>query len=84
MFVYGQTAEPTSKNGMSLQSEMERTISGNETDSQVDFIATSGGYKIKLHNYDLYLSADSSSNGANVYWSASSSSLYQVWSLTPV
>ena len=60
------------------------TISGNETDSQVDFIATSGGYKIKLHNYDLYLSADSSSNGANVYWSASSSSLYQVWSLTPV
>lgn len=59
------------------------TISGNETDSQVDFISTSGGYKIKLHNYDLYLSADSSWDGANVYWSASSSSLYQVWSLTP-
>ena len=59
-------------------------ISGNETDSQVDFIPTNGGYKIKLHNYDLYLSASSSSNGANVYWSAESSSLYQVWSLTPV
>ena len=57
-------------------------ISGNETDALVDFILTSNGYKIKLHNYDLYLTAGASSDGSNVYWASSSSSLYQVWSLT--
>ena len=56
-------------------------ISGNETDAQVDFIVTGSGYKIKLHNYNLYLTADYSSNGANVYWGSSSSSSYQIWRL---
>ncbi|MBQ9544131.1 MAG: RICIN domain-containing protein [Clostridia bacterium] len=59
-------------------------ISGNETDAQVAFIAVTGGYKIKLYNYDLYLTVSASSNGSNVYWSASSSSTYQVWSLAAV
>ena len=56
-------------------------ISGNETDAQVDFIVAGSGYKIKLHNYNLYLTADASSNGSNVYWGASSSSSYQIWRL---
>ena len=54
---------------------------GNETDSLIDFIETDGGFKIKLHNYDLYLTAASSANGANVYWGAASTSTYQLWSL---
>lgn len=29
--------------------------SGNETDAKVNFVATSGGYRIKLANYDMYL-----------------------------
>ena len=58
-------------------------VSGNETDAAVDFISTSGGYRIKLHNYNLYLTASSTANGANVYWDSYSSSSYQVWSLTP-
>ena len=59
-------------------------VSGNETDAMVDFISVNGGYRIKLHNYDLYLSSSSSSNGSNVYWNALSSGLYQIWSLTSV
>ena len=57
-------------------------INGNETDAMVDLIWTNNGYKIKLHNYNLYLTAGSSSNGSNVYWSSSSSSVYQVWEIT--
>lgn len=59
-------------------------ISGNETDALVDFIQTSSGFKIKLHNYDLYLTAASSSDGANVYWSSESTSAYQLWDLIPL
>lgn len=59
-------------------------IAGNETDSAVDFVQTTGGYKIKLHNYDLYLTAASSADGANVYWAASADSSYQVWRLDRV
>ena len=58
-------------------------ISGNETDAQVDLIFTIYGVKIKLHNYDLYLTAASSSNGANVYWSPNSNNNgYQLWGFT--
>ena len=59
-------------------------VIGNETDSQIDIIFTNGMYKIKLHNYDLYLTVGSSANGSNVYWSASSTSDYQLWMLTPL
>ncbi len=57
-------------------------IAGNETDALIDIIQTSQGFKIKLHNYDLYLTAASSTNGANVYWGAESTSSYQLWDLT--
>ena len=53
----------------------------NETDALVSFVAYSGYYRIKLYNYDLYLTVGSSSNGANVYWAASSSSNYQKWTI---
>lgn len=59
-------------------------ISGNETDALVDFIPTKNGFKIKLHNYDLYLTTASSANGSNIFWGAESSSAYQLWDLTPV
>ncbi len=57
-------------------------IAGNDTDSLIDFISTSTGYKIKLHNYDLYLTVSSSADGANVYWDEASTSSYQIWNLT--
>jgi uncharacterized repeat protein (TIGR02543 family) len=55
----------------------------NETDAVVSIIsAGSGAYKIKLYNYDLYLTAESNVNGANVYWGSSSNSSYQKWTIT--
>lgn len=57
-------------------------IAGNETDALVDIIASGSYYKVKLHNYNLYLTVGSSSNGANVYWAASSNSNYQKWAFT--
>lgn len=60
------------------------TIAGNETDTKVNFIASGNNYKIKLMNYDLYLTAGDSANDANVYWAADNSSGYQVWSCTAV
>ena len=58
------------------------TISGNETDALVDIISSGNNYKVKLHNYDLYLTVGGSSNGTNVYWAASSDSSYQKWTFT--
>ena len=56
---------------------------GNETDALVDFIIQGdGSMKIKLTNYDLYLTAASTSNGANVYWGAASDSDLQKWTVT--
>ena len=58
-------------------------VIGNEMDAQIDIIqAGTGTYKIKLHNYDLYLTVGSSANGANVYWSPNNGSSYQLWSFT--
>ena len=57
-------------------------IAGNETDALVDIIASGSYYKVKLHNYDLYLTVGASTNGSNVYWTASSNSNYQKWSFT--
>lgn len=56
-------------------------IIGNEQDAQIDMVYATNGYKIKLHNYDLYLTAGSSVDGANVYWAADNGSDYQRWSL---
>lgn len=62
-------------------------IAGNETDATIDFIwdeETNKGYKIKLSNYNLYLTVGSSSNGTNVYWATESSSNYQFWTIEPI
>lgn len=61
-------------------------IIGNEVDAQIDIIPTSvsGQYKLKLTNYDLYLTAASSADGSNVYWAAESTSNYQKWKFTVV
>ena len=59
-----------------------RVYAGNETDALVDIIPSGSYYKIKLHNYDLYLTVGGSADGTNVYWAAESSSNYQKWTLT--
>ncbi len=59
-----------------------RKIAGNEYDARVIFIKTGGGYKIKLKNYAMYLTAEINENGANVFWAEESESLYQVWNLS--
>lgn len=59
-------------------------IAGNETDALVDIIASGSYYKVKLHNYDLYLTVGASTNGTNVYWDEPSSSNYQKWTFTQV
>ena len=57
-------------------------IAGNETDALVDIIESGSYYKVKLHNYDLYLTVGASTNGTNVYWDDSTSSNFQKWSFT--
>ena len=60
-------------------------ISGNETDSAVRFLSQTGGYyKIKLANYDAYLTAVDTDDGSNVKWLSSQDSDLQVWSLVSV
>lgn len=57
-------------------------IAGNETDASVDIIQSGSYYKVKLHNYDLYLTVGGNTDGTNVYWAGSSTSNYQKWSFT--
>ena len=59
-------------------------VSGNETDAAVVFIEMENCYKVKLTNYDLYLTADGSENGANVYWGDLSDSDFQCWECSVV
>ena len=56
-------------------------VSGNETDSniEIDMDLRIAYGKIKLKNYDLYLTAASKANGANVYWASDSNSVLQMW-----
>ncbi len=56
----------------------------NEADSVISIIPDGGYYKIKLYNYDLYLTATSNADGANVYWAAASTSNYQKWKFTQI
>lgn len=58
------------------------TVEGNEKDSDVTISAVSGGYKIKLKNYNMYLTADGTANGSSVSWAPASTSNLQVWKLT--
>ena len=58
------------------------TVVGNETDAMIDLEYVSGSnYNIKLHNYDLYLTAAGSYDGSNVYWSSYTGSNYQLWTI---
>lgn len=60
-------------------------ISGNETDAKINFIASGSNYKIQLANYpSYYLTVGASGNGANVYWTASNGSSYQLWKCIPL
>lgn len=56
-----------------------RVFAGNETDALINVVASGSYYKVKLYNYDLYLTAGASTNGTNVYWAANSESNYQKW-----
>lgn len=58
--------------------------SGNEYDAKVNFEPVSGGYRIKLTNYNMYLTAGGLNNGAEVYWSAETGTTSQVWVCTDV
>lgn len=54
---------------------------GNETDAALTLEPSGSYYKIRLSNYsNRYLTAASSTNGANVYWAAANGSSYQLWS----
>lgn len=56
---------------------------GNETDAQIDIIEVSvGHYNIKLHNYNLYLTADGSLDGSNVYWVSYTGNNNQLWTFS--
>lgn len=57
---------------------------GNETDAKVNFVAVPGGYRIKLANYNMYLTAGSTANGAEVYWAGDTGTTSQVWVCTEV
>ena len=60
------------------------TISGNRNDASVIIPKMFGKTKIKHAHYDLYLTAVSTAEGANVYWAPSSSSDLQLWTFTEV
>ena len=60
------------------------TYDRNLEDSKIDFITINSDknlYRIKLLNYDLYLTATSNSNGADVRWSALTGGNNQLWKL---
>lgn len=59
--------------------------SGNEKDAAVCFISQNDGYyKIKLKNYDYYLTSQGTANNSNICWAASSENDLQVWKLVGV
>lgn len=60
------------------------TVIGNKIDAQLDLSAVDGGYKFQLVEYDLYLTAGSSTDSANVYWAPETIRDYQKWTLTEV
>lgn len=57
-------------------------VAGNETDSTVDFRTVNNDlsqYRIKLMNYDLYLTAKGGANGSDVRWEAYTGGDEQLW-----
>lgn len=60
-------------------------ISGNDADSNIQFeLQSDGYYKIKSVSTGKYLTPVGSSDGANIQWSASSTSDLQKWSFVEV
>lgn len=57
------------------------TIEGNETDAKIGIEHISGGYRIKMMNHNLYLTADGTTDGASVSWAPASTSNLQLWNL---
>ena len=79
---YGLNIYPPSSNNCDLY-----PVAGNEDDAKVVLLAVNASqntYRIKLANYNYYLTAASNSSGANVYWAASSSSAAQQWKFEEV
>lgn len=57
-------------------------ISGNETDSAINLVASGSYYKFQLTNYpSYYLTAAGKENGANVYWAKDTNGDDQLWSI---
>lgn len=79
---YGLNIYPPQSNNCDLY-----PVSGNANDATVVLQEVSGKanvYRIKLANYNLYLTAASNSSGANVYWAASNNATSQQWKFTEV
>lgn len=58
------------------------TIEGNEKDAEVSISPTIGGYRIKLNNYNMFLTADGTTNGSAVSWAPlDTDSKMQLWKL---
>lgn len=57
-------------------------VAGNETDSAVYFTNYGSYYRVGLHNYNRYLTAAGTGDGANVYWATYTESNLQKWVLT--
>lgn len=59
-------------------------VAGNEADAIVHYINYGSFYRIGLYNYNLYLTAAGTGDGANVYWATYAESDLQKWVLTEV
>lgn len=61
------------------------TVSDNQSDSLVTISTVSSGvYRIKLANYNLYLTAQGSADNSNVNWAAATSGTNQQWKAVTV
>lgn len=79
---YGLNIYPPNNNNCDLY-----PVAGNENDAKilpVPLNSSQNIYRLKLVNYDYYLTAASNSSGANVYWAASNGSTSQQWKFEEV
>lgn len=79
---YGLNIYPPNNNNCDLY-----PVQGNEYDALLTLQAVDASrniYRIKLANYNYYLTAASNASGANVCWAASSSSASQQWKFEEV
>ena len=60
-------------------------ILGNESDANVNLIATNGYYKIQLWAHtSYYLTAGGTADGSNVYWTTATGGDNQLWAIDPI